>query len=149
MKINKERDASCTDIEVTVRYPHEDKRVHQILSFLHSVDMQIPCENDGVERMVSAAEIYYIESVDKRTFIYLKKAVYRTDYRLYQLMEDLRDYGFVQISKSCILNINVLDCIKPLLNSRMEATLKNGEKVYINRNYLRDVKRALGGDDEK
>ena len=149
MKINKERDASCTDIEVTVRYPHEDKRVHQILSFLHSVDMQIPCENDGVARMVSAAEIYYIESVDKRTFIYLKKAVYRTDYRLYQLMEDLRDYGFVQISKSCILNINVLDGIKPLLNSRMEATLKNGEKVYINRNYLRDVKRALGGDDEK
>ena len=111
--------------------------------------MQIPCENDGVEQMVSAAGIYYIESVDKRTFIYLKKAVYRTDYRLYQLMEDLRDYGFVQISKSCILNINVLDCIKPLLNSRMEATLKNGEKVYINRNYLRDVKRALGGDDEK
>ena len=149
MKINKERDASCTDIEVTVRYPHEDERVHQILSFLHSVDMHIPCENDGVERMVSAAEIYYIESVDKRTFIYLKKAVYRTDYRLYQLMEDLRDYGFVQISKSCILNINVLDGIKPLLNSRMEATLKNGEKVYINRNYLRDVKRALGGDDEK
>lgn len=149
MKINKERDTSCTDIEVTVRYPHEDKRVHQILSFLHSVDMQIPCENDGVARMVSAAEIYYIESVDKRTFIYLKKAVYRTDYRLYQLMEDLRDYGFVQISKSCILNINVLDGIKPLLNSRMEATLKNGEKVYINRNYLRDVKRALGGDDEK
>lgn len=149
MKINKERDTSCTDIEVTVRYPHEDKRVHQILSFLHAVDMQIPCENDGVARMVSAAEIYYIESVDKRTFIYLKKAVYRTDYRLYQLMEDLRDYGFVQISKSCILNINVLDGIKPLLNSRMEATLKNGEKVYINRNYLRDVKRALGGDDEK
>ena len=31
----------------------------------------------------------------------------------------------------------------------MEATLKNGEKVNINRNYLNGVKKALGGDKEE
>lgn len=35
------------------------------------------------------------------------------------------------------------------VNSRMEATLKNGEKVTINRNYLNEIKRALGGDREE
>lgn len=54
----------------------------------------------------------------------------------------------MQISKSCVLNINALDSIRPLFNSRMEATLKNGEKVNINRNYLNGVKNALGGDKE-
>ena len=54
----------------------------------------------------------------------------------------------MQISKSCILNINTLESIRPLFNSRMEATLKNGEKVNINRNYLNGVKKALGGDKE-
>ena len=29
----------------------------------------------------------------------------------------------------------------------MKATLKNGEKVNINRNYLNEVKKALGGDN--
>ena len=64
------------------------------------------------------------------------------------LKDKLRAYGFVQISKSCILNINTLESIRPLFNSRMEATLKNGEKVNINRNYLNGVKNALGGDKE-
>lgn len=61
----------------------------------------------------------------------------------------LQAYGFVQISKSCILNINVLESIRPLFNSRMEAALKNGEKVTINRSYLHEVKKALGGKKEE
>ena len=60
--------------------------------------------------------------------------------------DDLAHLGFVQISKSCVLNINALDNIKPLMNSRMEATLKNGEKIHINRKYLSGVKQALKGE---
>ena len=111
--------------------------------------MQIKCANNNAEQMINILDIYYIESVDKKTFVYLENAVYRTDFRLYQLKNKLQTYGFVQISKSCILNINVLDSIRPLFNSRMEATLKNGEKVNINRNYLIGVKKALGGDKEE
>ena len=147
MKIMKQQDPSCPDIEVTLRYANEDGKVKRILSFLQSVDMQIKCDIDNVEKMISVADIYYIESVDKKTFVYLEKSVYHTGQRLYRLVDDLREYGFVQISKSCILNINVLDSIKPLFNSRMEALLKSGEKVYINRGYLNQVKEALRGDE--
>lgn len=69
------------------------------------------------------------------------------DFRLYQLKEKLQSSGFVQISKSCLLNINALESIRPLFNSRMEATLKNGEKVCVNRKYLKDVKKALRGEE--
>jgi Response regulator of the LytR/AlgR family len=61
------------------------------------------------------------------------------------LLHDLQHDGFVQISKSCLLNINVLENIRPLFNSRMEATLLNGERVIVNRRYLPDVKEALKG----
>ena len=145
MKLKTVHDPSCKDIEVSVRYAKEDNQVRRIVTFLRSVDMQIKCDMDNTEKMINAADIYYIECVEKKTFVYLKKSVYHTDFRLYQLIEDLKEYGFVQISKSCILNIRVLDSIKPLFNSRMEATLKNGERVYINRGYLNDVKKALEG----
>ncbi len=145
MKINAEQDLSCNEIEVTIRYPQKDRQVDRIIEFLQSFDMQIKCTGDNTERMIRILDIYYIESVDKKTFIYLENAVYRTDFRLYQLKDKLQAYGFVQISKSCILNINALDSIRPLFNSRMEAALKNGEKVNINRSYLNGVKRALEG----
>ncbi len=149
MKIKTEQDVSCNEIEVIIKYPQKDKQVRRIIDFLQSFDMQIKCAGENAERMINILDIYYIESVDKKTFVYLENAVYRTEFRLYQLKDKLQAYGFVQISKSCILNINVLESIKPLFNSRMEAALKNGEKVNINRNYLTAVKKALGGGKEE
>ena len=148
MKIKTEEDLSCKEPEVIIRYSQKDKQINRIIDFLQSFDMEIKCAGDNTEQMINILDIYYIESVDKKTFVYLENAVYRTDFRLYQLKNKLQTYGFVQISKSCVLNINALDSIRPLFNSRMEATLKNGEKVNINRNYLNGVKNALGGDKE-
>lgn len=141
------QDLTCDDIEVSIRYANMTKDIQRIISLLKSLDTQVKCSDNGIERMVNASEIFYVESVDKKTFLYLEKNVYRTDLRLYQLADDLVHLGFVQVSKSCILNINVLESIKPLMNSRMEATLKNGEKIHINRKYLSGVKQALKGDD--
>ena len=146
MKIKPEQDLSCNEIEIIIKYPQKDRRVLRIIDFLQSFDMQIKCAGENAERMIHIMDIYYIERVDKKTFVYLENAVYRTEFRLYQLKDKMQTYGFVQINKSCILNINALDSIRPLFNSRMEATLKNGEKVQINRNYLNEVKKALGGN---
>ncbi len=148
MKIKTEQDLSCKEIEVIIKYPQKDKQVNRMIDFLQSFDIQIKCAGGNAEQMINILDIYYIESVDKKTFVYLENAVYRTDFRLYQLKDKLKTYGFVQISKSCILNINILESIRPLFNNRMEATLKNGEKVNINRNYLNEVKNALRGDEE-
>ncbi len=145
MKIKTEQDLSCNEIEIMIKYPQKDNQVNRIINFLQSFNMQIKCFGDNTERMINILDIYYIESVDKKTFVYLENAVYRIDCRLYQLKTQLQTYGFVQISKSCILNINVLESIRPLFNSKMEATLKNGEKVNINRNYLSEVRKVLGG----
>ena len=146
MKIKTEQDLSCNEIEIIIKYPQKDRRVLRIIDFLQSFDMQIKCAGENAERMIHIMDIYYIERVDKKTFVYLENAVYRTEFRLYQLKDKMQTYGFVQINKSCILNINALDSIRPLFKSRMEATLKNGEKVQINRNYLNEVKKALGGN---
>lgn len=148
MKIIKKQDLTCSDVEVTIKYKQKDELVCRIITLLESADMQIRCERDGVQRQVNVSDIYYIESVDKKSFLYLEKQVYHTELRLYQLADQLKRYGFVQISKSCILNINILESIKPIFNSRMEAILKNGEKVYINRSYLNAVKQALKGEGD-
>lgn len=148
MKIIEKQDLTCSDVEVTIKYKQKDELVRRIITLLESADMQIRCERDGVQRQVNVSDIYYIESVDKKSFLYLEKQVYHTELRLYQLADQLKRYGFVQISKSCILNINILESIKPIFNSRMEAILKNGEKVYINRSYLNAVKQALKGEGD-
>lgn len=143
MIVKLEQDLSRQDIEILIKYAKMNKDVERIMTILQSADTVVTCSMDGSEKLVNASDIYYIESVDKKTFVYCENVVYRTDLRLYQMVDILSDSGFVQISKSCIMNINVLDLIKPLLNSRMEATLKNGERLFITRKYLADIKEAL------
>ena len=145
MIIKTEQDLSCNDIEVLIRYAKINQQIKRLITLIRSFDMRIKCNEENAEHYVNISDIFYIESVDKRTFIYLEKDVLRTDYRLYQLAEKLSDFGFVQISKSCIVNINTLESIKPLINSRMEATLQNGERLYITRKYLDDIRQALRG----
>ena len=143
MVLKIEQDLTCNDIEILVRYAKLNKRVERLISLIESIDLKIKCKGENSEHLISASDIFYIESVDKRTFVYLEKNVFRKDYRLYQLAENLEQSGFVQISKSCILNITALESIKPLINSRMEATLKNGERLHITRKYLSNIKLAL------
>lgn len=148
MKLRLEQDSKYEELEVHTHYAQKDKLVERILSFLETVDKQLSCYQDGAEHLVNVSDIYYIESVDKKTFVYLADRVYQTNFRLYQLLNDLSSSGFVQISKACLLNVNTLESMRPIFNSRMEATLTNGEKVIVNRSYLNGVKAALR-DGEK
>jgi len=145
MRITKKKDINLPDIDVLVSYPSENSEVERLLTVLHSFDKQLLCNVGHREQMVNVSDIYYIESVDKKTFVYLENEVMKTESRLYQLRENLAASGFVQISKSCLLNLNVLESIQPLLNSRMEALLTNGEKLLVTRKYLGEIKSALQG----
>lgn len=138
-----EQDLTKEDVEISIKYAIMSKDIERLVSLIQSVDIRIKCDFNGTEKLVNASDIYYIESVDKKTFLYCEKEVYRTEFRLYQLMDMLTGLGFVQISKSCVLNINTLDTIKSLFNSRMEATLINGERLYVTRKYLTSIKHEL------
>ena len=138
-----EEDSSKQDIEILLKYAVMNEDVEKLISLLTSFDIKVNCTFDGIQKLIIASDIYYVESVDKRTFVYCEKDVYETEFRLYQLIQMLSKSGFVQINKSCILNINTLSEIKSLLNSRMEATLINGERVYISRKYLSNIKKLL------
>lgn len=81
--------------------------------------------------------------MDKKTFVYGKTEIYRSEQRLYQLEEELEEEGFVRVSKFCIVNLNMLESICSLRNSRMEATLKNGERVNVTRKYLTEIRKRL------
>lgn len=142
IKLNQDRKKN--DIEVLIEYPEMSKTVKQLEAAVRSVDSIVRGQDDDNKTvLLKVSDIFYIESVDKRVFAYIADKVYRCEMPLYMLAEKLHYFGFVQISKSCILNINVMKSVKPVFNSRMEATLSNGEKLNISRKYLPQIKRKL------
>ncbi|MCL1955180.1 MAG: LytTR family transcriptional regulator DNA-binding domain-containing protein [Spirochaetes bacterium] len=143
MIINIEQNVLQKDIEISIKYPVKNKIIERILSLIKSVDTQIECYSDDIVKLVNVSDIYYIESVDGKTIVCCEKENYLVKNRLYQIYEKLRDNGFIQISKYCILNINKLDRFKPLDNNRLEAVLSNGVYLCITRKYISGIKQIL------
>ena len=88
-------------------------------------------------------QIYYIESVDKRTYVYTRDNCYESRDRLYELEEKLGIY-FVRISKAMIVNLRKIRNVSAEPGGRMTAVLLNGERVIISRSYVKELKRRLG-----
>ena len=120
-----------------------DGKVRSIESFVKRLAFMIQVSSEGKTCQISADNILYIESVDRRTFFYTKDKVYETKEPLYQLETQLEHTGSIRISKNCLLNVDSLQSIRPFTNHRFEATLVNGEKVLVSRNYIGDLKQRL------
>ena len=99
---------------------------------------------DGKTFQINVKDIFYIESVDNKTYIYLQKDVFETKLKLYELEEKLKGTKLFRCSKSMILNIAKIRSVSPSVNSRLEASLINGEKVIISRQYVGTLKKILG-----
>jgi len=147
MIIKLEKCATQNDIEISIKYSQKNKIVERLVSLIKSVDIQIPCYWDDEVTLVNASDIYYIESVDKKTIVFCENKNYLVKDRLYRIYEKLTPAGFVQINKYCILNINKLEKVRTLENSHLEAALSNGKSLYITRKYLADIKRILQEND--
>jgi len=129
--------------EVTIAYSEMTASVKRVADFVRSVEQTILCKKDEEECSVPVGDIFYIESVDKKTFVYCEKEVYMCSLRLYEIEKMVEKAGFVRVSKSTILNIERLKGVKTLVNSRLEAILSNGERVCVTRKYLKDIREAL------
>ena len=105
----------------------------QVLVGIHD-DELVPCP---------ISRIYYIESVDEKTFLYTKSECLEVKYKLYEL-ENILDQRFFRCSKSMICNMRKIQSIKADNNSRLNATLLNGESLIITRSYVPEFKKRLG-----
>lgn len=120
--------------------------VREIVAFVKSRQGQLTGTADERQYEIAVSDIFYIESVDNKAFIYTKSKVYETRQKLYELEEMLKEKHFLRVSKSTLLNLMKVSAIKPALNSRFTAVLQSGEQVVITRKYVPELKKALKGD---
>lgn len=122
------------------------EEVREIIAFVKSRQGQLTGTADERQYEIAVADVFFIESVDNKTFIYTKNKVYETRHKLYELEEILKEKRFLRVSKSTLLNLMKVSAIKPALNSRFTAELFSGEQVVITRKYVPELKKALKGD---
>ena len=123
------------------------EEVKEIVAFVKSRQGQLTGLIDNKQFEIPVGDIFYIEAVDNKTFIYTQSKVFETRQKLYELEAVLREKRFLRISKSTLINLMKIKAIKPALNGRFTALLYSGEETVISRKYVPEPKKALKGEE--
>ena len=133
---------SGTAVEIHCReVTSETERLERYIS---RFDERLQATSEGNTYNVQIDEILYIESVDKKTFLYTTGHVLQTEKRLYELEELLDEKAFFRASKSVIVNLNKITKLKPEVTRNILATLTNGEVIVISRRNVKALKELIG-----
>lgn len=144
MRISIEEGEQYTETEILIRCRKTDPELARIISLLQAYDRKLTGVKEGQTFLLEAADVLYIDTADKKTFLYTAKEVYETPLRLYELEERLAAGDFFRASKSSIVNFNGIRSLRPDFGGRMVATMVNGEQLVISRQYVPYVKQKLG-----
>lgn len=99
---------------------------------------------DGEIYKLPIWEIYYFEVVDNNSFFYCEKEVYESKLKLYEFEELTYGTHFFRATKSTVINADKIQCVAPALYGKFTATLDNGEKVMVSRQFVSSLKRIMG-----
>ncbi|HEX3077224.1 MAG TPA: LytTR family DNA-binding domain-containing protein [Lachnospiraceae bacterium] len=143
MKITVNQSLSITENEIIVNCSMVDKRLQQLIDHIRQYTFILQGTANEEIYQVPLESLLYIDSTDGKTFLYCSKKVYESKESLTSIEQQLLHTPFVRISKNCIMNTTHLRSVKTLVNHRLEATLINGEKLIISRNYIEPLKEKL------
>ncbi len=143
MKITIEEIGRELEEEIIIRCHEVNEDVLALIQAAKSPKDTLVGYDGGNIHRIPLKEVYYMESVDNKTFLYGKDKVYESRQKLYELEAQFCGTSFFRASKATIVNSNQIVYISPSISGRFDATLSNGETVVISRQYVPMLKKHL------
>jgi DNA-binding LytR/AlgR family response regulator len=142
MKVNQYHNQKLSEDYIDLYYRQETDEIKDLLQYVNSRSILYGKTERGQTR-VMPQEIYYIESVDKKTFLYLEEEVVQIEHSLQELESLLGSGGLVRINKSVLVNIYHIRKVNADINMRLCLVMENSEKLSVNRTYKKSFMKYL------
>lgn len=141
IKIKQQPEIDETEVDILCRSRNEeiDRLYYHVRQFSDS----LVCYYEQQQRHLPLYRIYYLETVDGKSFVYTKDEVYRCKENLLALESFLSKHNFSRISRNVIVNVQRILYVEPYKNHRLLVTMDNSEKLLAGRTYLAGLKKAV------
>ena len=140
MKINIDVDDSLQQDMITIHcreIPDEILELQRLLSQKQTGGQKISAYIDDTEYYVDVKTILFLEADGNYISVQTAKSIYRVRQKLYEL-EELLPRDFLRVSKSTIVNTELIASIKKNITGASEISFRNStKKAYASRNYIK------------
>ena len=138
MRLIKTKEESIEENYLELHYDIIDEETNAVLDRLRDTLRYIEGTFEEKKVTIALTDIFYIETVDRKTFAYTKEMCVEVKEALRDIIEEFSNIGFVRISKSAVVNIYKIKKLQGDINMRVIIYLKNDEKLVMNRSYRND-----------
>ena len=135
---------SFSEDEIIINSRRLTPELERVINALRMIDQQMSVTKNNEVFIIDVASIIYCESVDRKTFVYTADSCFETKLRLYEIEEQLSQFGFIRTSKSSLVRLKNIRSVKVELNHKLRLTLENGEQLIVSRSYSEQLKQRLG-----
>jgi len=105
-------------------------------------DLFVKMDNKTFKLAIS--DIFYVESVDFKTFVYVEVSVCESKLKLYEIEATLVKSNFLRISRQVIVNVSKVCSAVSAGGGRIEIMLTSGEKLILSRQCAAALKERFG-----
>ena len=144
MKISININENISDTEIVINSRNLTPEIEKIIATLRILDQQMMVIKNDESYILDVVKIVYIESVDRKTFVYTENDCFESKLKLYEIEEMLCHGDFLRISKACLVNLKYIRSLKSELDRKIRLTLENGEQIIVSRQYADELKHRLG-----
>lgn len=142
ISINVEEDIK--DIEVVISCSRLTPEIEKVLATLRMMERQLLVKKGEETYILDVSKVIYLESVDRKTFVYTREDVYESGFKLYELEQQLDECGFFRASKSCVAALRYIKSLRTDVNRKIKVTMENGEQIMVSRQYAEELRKKLG-----
>ncbi|MBQ1348397.1 MAG: LytTR family transcriptional regulator [Aeriscardovia sp.] len=144
MKVNISLSPEHTEPYAVIYTDKVTEEILRIMDLFSTKESPITAQGGEDDLVVlKPQDIYLVHIEEGETILYGAKKKYRSKKRLYEISRQLGP-GFMQISRSALVNLSYMDAIEPGFSGSLLLKLKNGMKEYVSRSYLPAFKQYLG-----
>ncbi len=144
MKVTLNKDELVPPGELHIKCFRIDNNVIKVQRFAENFAQTILGQLEGQTISVHPQSIYYAESIDKKTFLYLRDTVIECALRLYELEEIYGEQYLFRASKQTLVNLEHVAKVVPQLNRNLLLTMENGERVEMSRRQVPEFRLKIG-----
>ncbi len=143
MKITLNQDPSFPETEVIINCSQADEEILRLVAMLRIYQKKLVGILDGARYLLDVKDVLYIDTADKKTFLYTEKQAFQSALRLYELEDALKELDFFRAGRSVILNFRRVRSVRPELGRRWLVTMDNGEQIWVSRQYAGELREKL------
>ena len=143
MKLIKTKEDNLEENYLELHYDKIDEETNAVLDRLRDTFRYIEGTFEDRKITIALTDIFYIETVDRKTFAYTKDMCVEIKEALRDILEEYSNIGFARISKSSVVNIYKIKKLQGDINMRVIIFLKNDEKLIMNRSYKNEFYERL------